>query len=142
MNPALNPFSRRLADLLLAAHPEWASLVRADPEGFPAPGSLRVEVPSPLPGRALLIRTYGDQVTVDFGADGWHEHFMPAADGDAGTACAAALRLIDDLLADRVVVATRHLAGRRLWSRAVRHPVRRPRLGSITVVSWSGARDT
>lgn len=139
---ALNPFSERFVARLLAAHPEWAALVEPDPAGFPPPGSARVVVPSPVPGRQLLIRTYGDQVTVDFGGDGWHQHFLAAAHRDEAAAQSAALRFVNDLLADRLLVATRHLGPWRLWSRPVDAArLSDPWVGSTTVISWSGARD-
>jgi hypothetical protein len=125
---ALNPFSQRFADGLFAAHPEWSPLAQRDPQGFPPPGSLYLSVPSPVAGRALLIKTYGDQVTVDFGSDGWHEHFIPAAYVEGTSACTAALRFIDDLLADRRVIATRHLFGHSLWAT----PLVRTLLSSVT----------
>lgn len=142
MDFALNAFSRRFADALSAAHPERRELIRLDPEGFPAPGSLQVVIPSPVSGRELRVRTYGTQVTVDFGPDGWHQHFLPQAHGDDATACSAALRFIDDLVTDRVVVATRYIAGRRLWTRAIdATKVRGPRFGTTKIISWTGARD-
>lgn len=141
MSVALNQFSRRFADRLLAAHPDWQPLLQSDPHGFPPPGSLQVVVPSPVAGRQLLIRTYGDQVTVDFGPDGWHQHFLPEAHDNDASALSAALRFIDGLLADRVVVATRYVAGRRLWSRAIEASPRGPRFGTVKIISWSGGRD-
>ena len=142
MDVALNAFSRRFADLLMATHPEWRALVHRDPEGFPAPGSLQVDIPSPIPGRRVLIRTYGDQVTVDFGPDGWHQHFLPQAHADDASACTAAIGFIDDLMAERVVVATRSIGRWRLWSRAIdAGNVRSPRVGKMKIISWTGARD-
>ena len=142
MTIALNPFSRQFADRLIAAHPDWRPLIQSDPSGFPPPGSLQVAVPSPVPGRGLLIRTCGNQVTIDFGPDGWHEHFLPRAHRDEASACSAALRFIDDLLADRKLVATRYVVGRRLWSRSVDAvSVRGPRFGKTKIISWSGTRD-
>ncbi|HET9426366.1 MAG TPA: hypothetical protein VFO55_13435 [Gemmatimonadaceae bacterium] len=139
---AVNAFSRRFAERLIAAHPAWSTLVQPDPHGFPAPGSLLVVVPSPVAHRELLIQTAGDQVTVAFGADGWHEHFGPEEHGGEEPAISAALRVVADLLADRKVVVTRYLFGRRLWSRAVdATSVRAPRLGATRVTSWSGAGD-
>ena len=139
---ALNGFSRRFADLLLATHPEWRSLVRLDNEGFPAPGALQVVIPSPVPGRHMLIRTSGDQVTVDLGPDGWHEHFLAQAHGYETSPCSAAIRFIDDLMTDCVLIATRFVAGRRLWSRAVEAgDVRVPRFGNTKIISWTGTRD-
>ena len=138
MTFAPDAFSQRFADRLAAAHPEWPSLAQADPDD----GGLRVVVPSPVEGRTLLLRTYGTQVTIDFGPDGWHEHFLPQVHGSDAAAIDAALHFIDELLADRIVIATRYVLGVRLWSRAVHATtVRAPSIGATRIVSWSGTRD-
>jgi hypothetical protein len=138
----LNPWSRRFAERLLAAHPEWRSLGRRDPEGSPPPASLLLDVPSPVAGRALMIRTDGDQVTVDFGPRGWHDHFGSSSGQTEDAAFAAALAFIDDLMAERVVIVTRVLFGRPLWSRAVEATrLRRPLVGRVEVCSWTGRGD-
>jgi hypothetical protein len=114
----LNAYSQRFAERLLAVHPEWRPLARSDPEGFPPPGSLLVEVASLVPGRELWVRTYGDQVTIDFGEHGWHENFgHPGATEEA--VFAKALAFIEDLLSDRLLVVTRIFLGRPFWTRAV-----------------------
>jgi len=138
----LNPWSRRFAERLFAAHPEWRSIARRDPEGFPLPGSLLLEVASPVVGRALMIRTHGDQVTVDFGRHGWHDHFGSSSGQSESAAFGAALALIEDLMTERVVVVTRVLFGRPVWSRAVDAArVRRPLIGRVEVCSWRGRDD-
>ena len=138
----LNEFSQRFAERLFALRPDWAPLARVDPEGDSPPGSLLVEVPSPVPGRALSIRTYGNQVTVDFGPSGWHDHFISESGPQESVAFGRALGFIGDLIAERVVVTTRVLFGRPAWSRAVRvEHLRRPRFGQLDVYSWSGSRD-
>ncbi|HEX2780904.1 MAG TPA: hypothetical protein VHM30_15490 [Gemmatimonadaceae bacterium] len=134
---ALDEYSRRFGECLFAVHPTWREHARPDPE---APGSLVVEVPSPVAHRALTIRTYGRQITVDFGPDGWHQHFGAEHGSDEG-AYGAGLSFIEDLLAERVVITTRFLLGRALWMRARRVPVRRPRYGELRVYSWSGRLD-
>ena len=137
----LNEYSRRFADRLFAAHPEWRPLAQSDPEGFPPPGSLLVEVPSPVTGRGLWVRTYGDQITVDFGEHGWHEHF--GADGKTEeVAFTKALAFIEDLLSERVVVVTRIFFARPVWTRAIEATrVRPPLIGRVEVRSWTGAAD-
>jgi hypothetical protein len=138
----LNAFSQRFANRLLLAHPDWRPLIQHDPEGFPPPGSLHISVPSPVAGRALVIRTSGDQLTIDFGPHGWHEHFLPAAYADEASACTAALRFIEDLLTDRQVIATRYFFGRPAWGRALEAGhARTPLLGQTRIVSWSGTQD-
>jgi hypothetical protein len=139
---ALNAFSQRFAARLLLVHPDWRPLIERDPEGFPPPGSLQISVPSPVAGRTLLIRTYGDQVTIDFGPPAWHEHFLPAAYADEASASTAALRFIDDLLTDRKVIATRYFFGRLVWVRALEATrARAPLFGQTRIISWSGTRD-
>ena len=138
----LNAFSQRFADRLLLAHPGWRALIQHDREGIPPPASLHISVPSPVAGRTLLIRTDGDQVTIDFGPHGWHEHFLPAAYADEASACTAALRFIEDLLTDRKVIATRYLFGRPVWGRALEAArAHAPLFGQTRIVSWSGTRD-
>jgi hypothetical protein len=138
----LNRYSQRFVERLLAVHPEWRALAQQDPEGFPAPGSLLIELPSPVASRRLLIRTYGNQITIDFGPHGWHEHFGPWRGPSDEVVFAAALAFIEDLLADRLVVVTRVFFGRPVWSRAVEASrVRKPWVGRVEVYSWSGARD-
>jgi hypothetical protein len=138
----LNAFSKRFADRLLLVHPDWHPHLRHDPEGFPPPGSLHISVPSPVAGRTLLIRTYGDQVTIDFGPHDWHEHFLPAAYADEASAFTAVLRFIDDLLTDRKVIATRYFFGRPVWGRTLEAArAHAPLFGQTRIVSWSGARD-
>jgi hypothetical protein len=138
----LNAFSQRFADRLLLAHPDWRPLIPHDPEGVAPPGSLHVSVPSPVAGRTLVIRTSGDQVTVDFGPHGWHEHFLPAAYADEASACTAALRFIEDLLTDRQVIVTRYFFGRPAGGRALEAGhAHAPLLGQTRIVSWSGTQD-
>lgn len=138
----LNAYSRRFTERLLAAHPEWRPTARSDPEGFPPPGSLLVEVPSLVPGRALWVRTYGDQITVDFGEHGWHEHFGTESAKNEEAVFAKALAFIEDLLSDRLVIVTRIFLGRPFWTRAVEATrVRRPVVGRLEVRSWTGAAD-
>ena len=138
----LNPYSQRFARQLFASRPQWEPLARTDPDGSPPPGSLLLEVPSPVAGRALMIRTYGDQVTVDFGGEGWHEHFGTWSGRTENDVFRVALDFIDDLVSDRIVVVTRVMFGKRLWSRALgANRLRRPRFGKLEVRSWSGRLD-
>jgi hypothetical protein len=138
----LNAYSQGFTERLLAAHPEWESLARSDPEGFPEPGSLLVEVPSPVVGRALWVRTYGDQITVDFGEHGWHEHFGRESGKTDEAVFTKALAFIEDLLSDRLVLVTRIFFSRPVWTRAIEATrVRRPVVGRVEIRSWTGAAD-
>ena len=138
----LNPFSQRFAELLFATFPEWRSLARRDPDGFPEPGSLLVIVESPVAGRPLTIRTYGNQVTIDFGPEGWHEHFLAQAPSDVWKAHDDAIIFLDALTGDRRVIVTRTLFGRFTWTRSIpTSSVRTPRVGRSEIISWTGRQD-
>jgi hypothetical protein len=137
----LNAYSQRFADRLFRGHPEWRVLSRPDPEGFPPPGSLLVSVASRVAGRSLAIRTYGNQVTVEFGPPGWHEHFGSMA-SDERQAFEDALGFVDALLRDERVIIVRTVLGRFSWSRAIEASrIRPPRLGRTDIFSWTGRRD-
>lgn len=139
---SLNAFSRRFAEHLFAAHPEWRSLAERDPYGDPLPGSLLVRVPSPVPSRALSMQTYADQITIGFEPGFWHEHVLCTRTSDEPRLFDAALRLIDDLLSERTVVATRYWFGRPFLTRAIAPDrMQRPWWGRTEVVSWTGTRD-
>ena len=87
-----------------------------------------------------MIRTYGEQITVDFGPRGWHEHF-PFNAGSENEVFDRAIALIDDLIAERVVIITRVVFGWLKWSRAVRvSELRPPSLGTVEIYSWTGMR--
>ena len=138
----LNPFSQRFAERLFAVYPEWRSLARRDPDGFPEPGSILIIVQSPVAGRSLTIRTYGNQVTIDFGPEGWHEHFLAQASSDEWKAYDDAIIFLDALTADRRVIVTRTLFGRFTWTRSIpTSSVRTPRFGRSEIISWSGRQD-
>ena len=138
----LNPFSQRFAERLFAVFPEWRSLARRDPDGFPEPGSLLVSVESPVAGRSLAIRTYGNQVTIEFGPKGWHEHFLAQAPSDEWKAYDDAIVFLDALIGDQRVIVTHTLFGRFRWTRAMpASSVRPPRFGRSEIISWSGRRD-
>jgi hypothetical protein len=138
----LNPFSQRFAEQLFTTHPEWRSSARRDPHGFPEPGSLLLVVQSAVAGRPLTIRTYGNQVTIDFGPHGWHEHFVAATPRDELKAHDDAIALIEALMRDQQVLVTRTLFGRIRWTRVMPAlSVRRPRFGRTEIISWSGRQD-
>ena len=138
----LDPYSRRFAERLFTTYPQWRTLAFVDPEGGPPPGSLELAVPSPVAGRELRIRTYANQITVDFGPHGWHDHFGEGSSVDERAIFESAVAFISDLLAERVVVATHFFFGRPWWSRPMRTDrLRKPLVGRIEAYSWSGGRD-
>jgi hypothetical protein len=138
----LNPYSQRFAERLFAAYPEWSALAVRDPEGFPLPGSLLVSIASPRDARSLMVRTCGDQITIDFGPYAWHEHFGPWSGRNEDAVFDAALRFIADLMAERVAIATRILFGRAIgsWIVGEKTPTR-PWFGRVEIYSWRGGRD-
>jgi hypothetical protein len=138
----LNPFSQRFAERLFAARPGWRGLARRDPDGFPDPGSLLVIVESPVAGRPLTIRTYANQVTIHFGPEGWHEHFLAQAPSDEGKAHEDAIAFLDALTRDERVIVMRTLFGPFRWTRAIPlSSARTPRFGRSEIISWSGRQD-
>ncbi len=104
---------------------------------------------SPLAGRTLALRTYGGQVAVEFGPHGWHEHLGAWSGPTEAAAFDAALALVADLLAERVMVAVGTRRYRPLWFRLLREhdkpprPWRIPGLSAdrVDVYSWRGGRD-
>jgi hypothetical protein len=142
LQPELNLFSQRFAERLFTAYPEWRSLARRDPDGFPEPGSLLLIVESPVTGRALTIRTYGNQVTVDFGPHGWHDHFLAAAPRDEQKAFDDAMGLLVALTRDQRVIVTRTVFRRFRWVRSLPlSSIRPPTFGRSEIISWSGRLD-
>ncbi|HVE79654.1 MAG TPA: hypothetical protein VNA89_12355, partial [Gemmatimonadaceae bacterium] len=101
----MNAYSQRFADRLFAAHPTWRALAAPDPAGDAPPGSLLVAVTSPGGAGELVLRTYGGQVTVEFGAHGWHEHFGAWSGPTEDAIFDAALAFVTDILADRIAAA-------------------------------------
>jgi hypothetical protein len=105
---------------------------------------------SPVAGRALTVRTYGGQITIDLGPHGWHEHLGAWSGPTEAAAFDAALTLIADVLAERVVVAVGMRGTRPRWLRLVREGATPPRpwripwisADRVEIYSWRGSRDT
>jgi hypothetical protein len=97
----------------------------------------------------LTLRTYGGQVTIDFGPHGWHEHLGTWSGPTEAAAFDAALALIADLLAERVLVAAGMKGDQQGWLRLVREDEAPPRpwripwisADRVEVYSWRGLRD-
>jgi hypothetical protein len=86
---------------------------------------------------------------VDFGPHGWHEHLGGWSGPNEAAAFDAALALIADVLAERVMVAVGTRGDRPRWFRLVRdgetppRPWRIPWISAdrVEVYSWRGGRD-
>jgi hypothetical protein len=146
---ALNQYARRFAERLFAVYPDWRAVAMPDPDGDPPPASLLVTVAAPVGDRALSLRTYGEQVTVEFGPHGWHEHVGTWSGPTEDAAFDAALALVADLLAERVAVVAGVRGDRPVWFRLLREGAEPPRPWGIPglsaqrveVYSWRGSRD-
>lgn len=102
----LNEYSRRFAEQLFGVYPEWAERAAPDPWPNAAPGCFMLEVPSPMhPDRALSVSTARGEITVEFGAHGWHQHYDLPGDWEA-VSFAEALQAIADIVAERKMLAT------------------------------------
>jgi hypothetical protein len=104
-NIQLNDYSRRFAEVLFAAHPEWRELASVDTTEDVDKGVLLVRVTPPTPRDIkwpLHISTDGEEVTVGF--DIYHSHFNRYADDEEAEEFAEALAFIADLLAERIAV--------------------------------------
>lgn len=133
----LNAFSARFATQLFERHPEWRDHAHLDADK--GGHTLRLSVVAPS-GAQLQVRTYGDQITIDFGPD-WHEHIGEWSGADEPARFGKALELIDGIVSGKTVIVTRYVFGRRAWSRAMPiTEVRRSILGRIDVMSWTGKR--
>jgi hypothetical protein len=136
LDATLNDYSRRFAERLFARFPEWRDHASVDEQHA---STLRVTVTSPG-GAELMVRTYGDQVTLDFGPH-WHEHLGPWTSSDESKVFDTAIARLDDIVHDRVVVVSRFVFGRHAWSRAMpAQQAHRAHLGRRAVTSWSGAK--
>jgi len=91
-------FSRRFADVLFCAYPDWRKCAKQTDAG------LEVEVPSPNENaeRGLFILAEFEELTVGF--DNYHTDFHTHFMQNEGQAFEAAMEFIADILAERRVV--------------------------------------
>ena len=104
-NTQLNEYSRRFADVLFTAYPEWREFASVDTAEDVDEGTLVVQVSPPRPRDIqwpLHISTDGEEITVGF--DSYHRHFNRYGEDDEAEGYAEALAFIADLLAERVAV--------------------------------------
>jgi hypothetical protein len=144
----LNPYSRRFAERLLAAHPEWEGRLTLTPWPNAEPGSFVVAVPSPAdPERELWVSTDGGEVTVGFGRE-WHAHYGERTGDDEADSFAQALDDVEGILTERLVLATGFRGGEPIVAALIPagHPpafggVEAPGLERVEIASWLGTHD-
>jgi len=139
----LSSFSRRFAQRLFEAYPQWRQYATIpDGEGW-NDGVLSVVVQSPAGDRELSIDTDGDEITVGFGEHGWHAHFW-AWDGlDENTVFAQAMDEIARILNDDVAILTRFVDGAARSSETFSQgeEVEFKNSDRIEICSWLGTRN-
>ena len=137
----LNPHSQRFARLLFDQYPEWQALARVNPWANADIGCFAVEVPSPAShSHCLCVDTDGGEVTVGFGAHGWHTHFGPWTGDDELTTFTEAMSYIGRLLSEELVVADGFEKGEARWSETT-EPHEEPDFSHadrIEITSWNG----
>ena len=119
MLEGLTPFARRLADHILERYPAWGACATTREIAPGEARELRFDVPRPgQPGPELWIRAWYDQeVTVGFGD--WHGHpWLPDDSHDRGIA--ATLELIDEIVAERLVIGVKLRKGQVVVARPLR----------------------
>jgi hypothetical protein len=142
---ALNPFSRRFADVLFQTYPDWQQYVDLDPWPNHDPGCFVVWVPSPAdPDRQLWVGTDGDEITVGFGPE-WHSHYGTWTGASEEKSFGEALSTIAGILAGRLIVATGMKRGEPRVSSLIATD-EEPDFGSLPLEqvvfsSWSGTHD-
>jgi hypothetical protein len=108
MDPSssLNEYSRRFAELLFAMYPAWREHMVVEPWPNADSGCFCVEIASPAaPDQPLWIGTDGGEVTVGFGAHGWHDHFGEWTGADEATSFQQALDEVAAIIAGRRLLA-------------------------------------
>lgn len=116
----LNPYARRFAGRLFAAHPEWGGLASPPPWPNAQHGILYVELHSPFDARRILtITTDGGEVTVAFGEHGWHAHFGDWTGADEPTSFAEALEMIDGIVTEELALVQSYNGDTPGWSSVI-----------------------
>lgn len=134
--------SRRFAQALLRAFPEWAPYLQPATHERAAPGSLLVEVPPPAPGaHPLYVDTDNGEITVAFA--GWHDHYGAWAGEDDEESTRAALDDVRAIVEERWLSVLAYEDGqwRRSWRVAPGEPVETRHGNRTQVRSWRGTYD-
>jgi hypothetical protein len=131
----LNEYASEVCRHLLAAFPEWEPLFGEDPDDD---GVLLVRVPSPAdPALTLNVFTDDDELTIAF--DMWHSHIGWPCE-TASEDVAAGLAIINDLMAERMVVAVKLADGKWAESAALAPDEMAANPGEWSYVrSWQGS---
>ena len=148
---ALNPYSRRFAEVLFAAFPEWRAFMLDDlPEIFTGDteGSLIVRVPCPAPAEWppehswLLIDTADGEVTITW--DMFHTHFGNFSDVPESTSFEQAISFLSRLVSEKFCIAIAKNGDKWAGSMTIQHGQAPDFLAGSSVYSrsWRGTYDT
>lgn len=135
----LNAFSRRAAERLFQAHPEWGQFAHSED------GILVIEVPSPCSDRSLLVTTHDDELTVYLQPFAWHAHYGPYLNLKETEFLDQAVEEIDLVLNEKTLIAEHTVSGK--WTRSSSFPVDEPddlrprRNELVRLRSWRGTHD-
>ena len=102
----MSDFSAKAAEQLFARYPDWRRYAKSDKDED-GTAFVRVEVPAPPEAHALgglIVSTANDEVTVEF--DYYHSHFDDMVGDGTNFGTDAALRFIEQLLAEKVAAAS------------------------------------
>ena len=134
-------FSKQFVQLLLEAHPEWQEQLRVVKPDNKELGWLSIEIQSPAEnGEWLLVSTEDDLITIGF-AD-WHAHYDYWGNEELLQMFAGAIKMIDDLLAEKCVCVT-YFRGEEICMASCEIAGIKPKSGLKTRIrSWLGNYDT
>lgn len=157
---ALNPYSRRFAEVLFAAFPEWRAFMLDDlPEIFTGDteGSLIVRVPCPAPAEWppehswLLIDTSDEEIIISW--DRFHAHFGNFSDVPESTSFEQAISFLSRLVSEKFCIAIAKNGDKWAGSMTIQHgqapdflagrrSIPLPAGSSVYSRSWRGTYDT
>jgi len=148
---ALNPYSRRFAEVLFAAFPEWRAFMLDDlPEIFTGDteGSLIVRVPCPAPAEWppehswLLIDTADGEVTITW--DMFHTHFNFDSQVEEDSNANGPTAFLHQLVNQELCIAIAKNGDKWAGSMTIQHGQAPDFLAGSSVYSrsWRGTYDT
>ncbi|QOY86038.1 hypothetical protein [Paludibaculum fermentans] len=125
---------------LFDEYPEWLTYLKDPPQGA-ANETLEVEIPQAGTGRALLLMTGGEEITLGF--DAWHTHLGPFLGLSIEESVEDAMMMIRAFVNEETVVAISYLDG--VWQESSFHyrvaPGERNPLWITKVFSWRQTYD-